>query len=174
MEENRETGKKKTMDISVLSHEITYRRYLLNKGKVKDLFENISIPEYIALHSIARESEESSIYGQKTYLKDISAKMELTMRQTSKMIGDMRDRGLLIWSHDGNGSAGTYVTITDSGQAMLQSQEEILKKYYGRVFEKFGKDNLILLLQLMKQLETVMSREMENLEVEKHDEGADE
>ena len=36
MEENRETGKKKTMDISVLSHEITYRRYLLNKGKVKD------------------------------------------------------------------------------------------------------------------------------------------
>ena len=69
MEENRETGKKKTMDISVLSHEITYRRYLLNKGKVKDLFENISIPEYIALHSIARESEESSIYGQKTYLK---------------------------------------------------------------------------------------------------------
>ena len=57
---------------------------------------------------------------------------------------------------------------------MLQSQEEILKKYYGRVFEKFGKDNLILLLQLMKQLETVMSSEMENLEVEKKDEGADE
>ena len=86
-----------TSDISVLSHEITYRRYLLNKGKVKELFQNISIPEYIALHSIAKRSDESSIYGQKTYLKDISAKMELSMRQTSKMIVELRDRGLLTW-----------------------------------------------------------------------------
>ena len=164
MEENRETGKKKTMDISVLSHEITYRRYLLNKGKVKDLFESISIPEYIALHSIARESEESSIYGQKTYLKDISAKMELTMRQTSKMIGDMRDRGLLIWSHDGNGSEGTYVTITPAGEEKLQEQEDVLKKFYGSVIESFGTEKLIQLLQLMQELETTMSLAFEKME----------
>ena len=164
MEENRETGKKKTMDISVLSHEITYRRYLLNKGKVKDLFENISIPEYIALHSIARESEESSIYGQKTYLKDTSAKMELTMRQTSKMIGDMRDRGLLIWSHDGNGSEGTYVTITPAGEEKLQEQEDVLKKFYGSVIESFGTEKLIQLLQLMQELETTMSLAFEKME----------
>ena len=169
MEENRETGKKKTMDISVLSHEITYRRYLLNKGKVKDLFENISIPEYIALHSIARESEESSIYGQKTYLKDISAKMELTMRQTSKMIGDMRDRGLLIWSHDGNGSEGTYVTITEAGEKLLEQQQVLFKDYYGRVIKKFGKENLIQLLNMMKQLETVMSSELEEMEEQEDD-----
>ena len=165
MEENRETGKKKTMDISVLSHEITYRRYLLNKGKVKDLFENISIPEYIALHSIARESEESSIYGQKTYLKDISAKMELTMRQTSKMIGDMRDRGLLIWSHDGNGSEGTYVTITTGGRELFRQQETVVKEFYGKVIEKFGADNMVQLLNLMKQLETLMKSEFEEREM---------
>ena len=53
-------------------------------------------------------------------------------------------------------------------------QEETLKKYYGKVFEKFGKDNLIQLLQLMKQLETIMSSEVENLEVNRDDNGADE
>ena len=65
------------------------------------------------------------------------------------------------------------MTITESGQNLLKNQEEILKNYYGKVFEKFGKDNLIQLLSLMKQLETVMSSEMENLEVDKNDDGAD-
>ncbi len=160
-------------DIIKLSNELTYQRHLFNREYRKDVFMKMSIPEYIALQYIALE-EASNIYSGRTYLKDLADKLQMTMRQTSKMVEKLRDDGYVVWSHDGNGSAGTYVTITDSGQAMLQSQEEILKKYYGRVFEKFGKDNLILLLQLMKQLETVMSSEMENLEVEKHDEGADE
>ena len=81
------------------------------------------------------------------------------------MIGNLRDKGLVTWSHDGNGSEGTYVTITEMGQKLLTEQEEILKAYYGKVIEKFGKDNLIQLLQLMKQLETVMSSEIEEMEV---------
>ena len=48
-----------------------------------------------------------------------------------------------------------------------------MKLYYSKVFEKFGKDNMIQLLQLMKQLETVMSSEMENLEVETDEYEAD-
>ena len=87
--------------------------------------------------------------------------MQLTMRQTSKMVGELQDRGLLQWSHDGNGSEGTYVTITELGQELLERQETMLKNYYGRVIEKYGKENLILLLQMMKQLESVMSSELE-------------
>ena len=30
---------KKTSDISVLSHEITYRRYLMDRGRIKEVFE---------------------------------------------------------------------------------------------------------------------------------------
>ena len=98
----------------------------------------------------------------------------MTMRQISKMVEKLRDAGYVVWSHDGNGSEGTYVTITESGQRMLKSQEEILKEYYGKVFETFGKDNLIQLLSLMKQLETVMRSEMEKLEGDKNDDGTDE
>ena len=45
-----------------------------------------------------------------------------------------------------------------------------MKKYYGNVIEKFGKQNLLSLLQLMKQLETVMSSEIEEMEAISEDE----
>ena len=167
---NELTRENVSSDIRVLSHEITYRRYLMNKGKIKELFEKLSIPEYIALYNIDMERELSSIYGEKTYLKDLSEKMELSMRQTSRMIGNLRDRGLLLWSHDGNGSEGTYVIITDSGKKLLKEQEEVLRKFYGNVIDKFGKEKLIQLLQLMKELETIMSGEFEDMEEENGEE----
>lgn len=151
-------------DIEKLAHELTYRRYLMSKGQVRDFFRNITIQEYIALHIIAMENETSDIYSGRTYLQDLSEKMQLTVRQTSRMAGELRDRGLILWSHDGNGSEGTYVTITDNGKELLQAQEEILKKYYVKVIERFGRENMIQLLQMMKQLETIMSSEMEEME----------
>ena len=96
--------------------------------------------------------------------------MQLTIRQTSKMMSDLKDRGLILWSHDGDGSEGTYVTITETGEKLLSEQEQVLKKYYGNVSEKFGKQNLLSLLQLMKQLETVMSSEIEEMEAISEDE----
>lgn len=150
-------------EIRKLSNELTYRRYLMNKGKMSDLFLKLSIPEYVALQNIAVESEKDSIYGGRTYLKDLADKMELSVRQTSNMIAGLKDRGLVHWSHDGNGSEGTYVTITEVGRQKLYEQEDILKDFYERVIEKYGKQNLIELLRLMKQLDTVMNGEMELL-----------
>ena len=160
-------------DIIKLSNELIYQRHLFNREYRKDFFMKMSIPEYISLQYIAME-EKSNIYSGRVYLKDLADKLQMTMRQISKIVEKLRDDGYVVWSHDGNGSEGTYVTITESGQSMLKNQEEILKKYYGKVFEKFGKDNLIQLLQLMKQLETVMSSEMEKLEGYKNDDGTDE
>lgn len=151
-------------EVVELSNELTYRRYLMNKGKIHGLFQKISIPEYVALHIVVEESESAVIYSGRTYLKELSEKMELTIRQTSKLIGELKERGLVQWSHDGNGSEGTYVTITEVGKNLFNEQEEILRKYYGKVIGKFGKENLIELLQLMKQLETVMSSEIEEME----------
>ena len=75
----------------------------------------------------------------------------------------------MLWSHDGNGSEGTYVTITENGQMLLNEQEEILKNFYGKVIQKYGKDNMIQLLQLLKQLETVMCSTMEEMEAAETD-----
>ena len=151
-------------EIGKLSNEMTYLRYLMNKGKVRDLFQKVTIPQYIALHMIEAESTSTVIYEGRTYLKDLADRMQLTIRQTSRLVSDLKERGLVEWSHDGVGSEGTYVTISENGQRFLEDQEEVLKVYYTRVIQKFGEQNLIELLQKMKQLETVMSSEIEEME----------
>lgn len=160
-EQNKTIGK---AELERLAHELTYRRYMMDRGKVRSLFKDIRIPEYIALYSIVQDRERSSIYGERTYLQELSEKMQLSMRQTSKMVGDLRDRGLVTWSHDGSGKDGTYVTITENGRKLLEKQELVVKDFYGKVIESFGKENLIGLLHQMKELETVMTREIEQME----------
>lgn len=150
-------------EIGELSNELTYRRYLMNKDKIRELFQKVSVAEYIALYKIAFQGENSSLYSGKTYLKELAEKMELTIPQTSKMVEGLQDRGLVLWSHDGDGSEGTYVMITENGQKLFKEQEDVLKSFYEKVVAKFGKEKLIQLLQLMQELDKVMGFELKDI-----------
>lgn len=161
----------KDPEVLNLANELALRRYLFNKEQGKRI---LSAPDYIALHIIRETQKAEEIYAGRTYLKDLAEKMQLSMRQISKMAGSLKERGLIIWSHDGNGSEGTYVTITETGEKLLIRQENMLREYYGRVIERYGKDNLIQLLRMMKQLETVMGSELEGTEVPDVYDGTDE
>ena len=66
------------------------------------------------------------------------------------------------------------MTITESGRKLLEKEEITLKKYYGNVIQEFGGDNMIHLLQMMKQLETIMSSEYERMEMAEDESGTDE
>lgn len=149
--------------ITELSNEFTYHRYLLNQGQLQSLFKDISIPQYIALYIISRSINAQNDGTGRTYLKDIAEELHLTVPKTSKMIGNLRDKGLISWLHDGNGSEGTYITITDSGIRLMEKQEGFLKEYYGRVIEKFGQENMVNLLQLMTQFEMIMDDELKGI-----------
>lgn len=153
-----------TANIAQLAHELTYRRYLLNNNRIRSFFQDLSIAEYLVLHIIKEAEQSENSFSERTYLKDLADKMHLTIRQSSRIAKALQDRGLLHWSHDGDGSEGTYVTITESGRNKLKEEEADLKEYYGKVIEKFGKDNLVQMLQLMKQFETVMSENTEGME----------
>lgn len=152
----------KRNDITELSNEVTYHRYLINQKQISDLFKDISIAEYIAMQNISKSAVADNNSSGRTYLQDIAGRLEISIPQTSEMIGRLRDRGLVLWGHDGNGSEGTYVTITESGIKLMNQQENVLKGYYSRIIEKFGEDNLLSLLQLMKQLESVIDSELSN------------
>lgn len=152
------------VELDRIANELTYQRYLMNEGQIRNFFRKMSIPEYIALQRIASQGEKSDVCPGKTYLKTLSKKMNLTMHQTSKMVENLADQGLVLWQHDGNGSEGTYVTITSSGQRLLREQTAILREYYRKVMERFGKENLVQLLELMKQLQSVMNGEIEALQ----------
>ena len=153
-------GNREKMDALKLGNELTTRRYLFNKVQVS---KALNVPDYIAMRIIMGTEESGDIYDGRTYLTDISDKMQITIRQASKMISGLKDRGLVKWVHDGNGSEGTYVTITESGRQLFLQQEKMIKEFYEKVIEKFGEDNLVQLLNLMKQLETYMESEMEEM-----------
>ena len=82
-------------DIIKLSNELIYQRHLFNREHRKDVFMKMSIPEYIALQYIAME-ETSDIYAGRVYLKDLADKLQMTMRQISKMVEKLRDVGYVL------------------------------------------------------------------------------
>ena len=142
---------------------------MFNQVQITALFGEISVPEYIALHSISGSISKNGAGAEKTYLRDIANELHLSIPKASKMIRQLRDKGFLSWGHDGNGEDGTYVTITESGAALMERQERILKDYYGRVIEKFGEEKLVSLFGLMKELENVMDHELHERNGEIHD-----
>lgn len=144
-------------DLGQLSNEITYQKYLMNRAGMRGLFDEISIPGYMVLCMAAKDDQE-----QKIYLREIAEKLQLSISQTSKIIGSLRDKGLLIWTHDGKGRQGTYISITDAGRKKVEKQEETLKDFYENVIEQFGKEDFICLLQMMHRLETIMKEEIEH------------
>ena len=97
---------KKINDISNLSTLITYHRYMFSKDQAEILFKNIAIPEYIALEEI-----KDSLENGKVYLKVISDNMKISISKASKIVTSLKEKGLVQWSHDGDGSEGMFLLL---------------------------------------------------------------
>jgi DNA-binding MarR family transcriptional regulator len=159
------------VDLTNLSNELMYRRFLVNNDEVRQFFYELTVPEYIALNLIIENEANDPIYGGKTYLSDLAERLQRPMRTISSIARNLRDKGFVIWSHDGDGEQGTYVTITEEGRSIEEKHQQVTKEFYGRVIEKFGRQNMVELLNLMKQLDTVMTVELENSKQEGNGDG---
>lgn len=164
MQENQKNKHLSEPDILKLSNELIYRRYVMGREHVRNFFRDLNIQDYIALHFIREAETSRNDRAGRTYLKELAGRMKADLRQVSKMAGSLNDRGLVVWSHDGNGSEGTYVILTEYGEKILAEQEAALRNYYGNVIEAYGRENLLQLFGLMERLETVMSQEAEYAE----------
>ncbi len=145
-------------EIVPLAYELVYRRYSMNRDRSSDLFDELSRPEYIALHNIAGDMTEEAAYENKVYLSDLAERMEATIQAVSSLASKMKSQGYVKWSHDGAGEEGTYVVITPSGYKAMKDQENRMKKHYAKVIRKFGKERLTALLKEMKELDEVMEQ----------------
>lgn len=141
--------------VNKLAYDLTYQRYLLNKDKVNYLFNDLSVGDYVVLHTVLG-------FEYKAYLEKIGEKLNLSISKMSNVATNLKNRGLITWSHDGDGSEGTYLTVTETGLKLIDKQEEKLKNYYERVINRFGLKNTVDLIGKMTALETIMEEEMEN------------
>ena len=141
--------------INKLAYDLTYQRYLLNKDKANYLFNDLSGGDYVVLHTVL-------CFEDKAYLEKLGEKLNLSISKMSNVATNLKNRGLVIWSHDGDGSEGTYLTVTETGLKLMDKQEDKLKNYYERVINRFGLKNTVELIGKMTALETIMEEEMEN------------
>ena len=137
-------------------HEVEKLAYAMTRDIVHDLFTELSLSDYIALHSIAEAAGQGGS-AEQTYLRDLAERLEMPIPKASKMVRKLHERGLVFWSHSGDGRDGTYVVITDSGAQAMARQAGILNAYYRRVIEAFGYENLKNLLEQISRLEDVMN-----------------
>lgn len=152
-------------DVTQLSHEVIYQRYLMHTRQFEDMFQILSVSEYILLQTICELGRDVDGCVGRTYLRDLAQKMQLTMRNTSQKVSLLCERGLVVWTHDDNGSEGTYVTVTQTGEKLLQQQNRVCKEYYEAVIAQFGEQNMVDLIEQMRQLERVMNRVRKEMEV---------
>ena len=147
-----------------ITYELIYQRFLINNEKLRKHLTDLTVEQYMALHIIAGKNPADPVYAGRTYLNDLSVSLKMSIHRTSKIVAALRDKGLITWSHDGDGADGTYALITPEGRIFIDNQEKNLKDYYERVIRKFGRGNIIKLLQMMKELETVLNSELEETE----------
>lgn len=148
-------------DTASLSHELIMRRYIFDRQRILDALDRLTLVEYIALHYM-HENERTS---DRTYLKDICEHMEIPTRMGSRLMTKLKGRGLISWSHDGDGSDGTYTVLTDTGNALLEDQDIRFKDYFDNVIEEFGKDRMYEMLTLLREFEDILDSQ-----VRQHDE----
>ncbi|SDB06114.1 hypothetical protein [Eubacterium oxidoreducens] len=146
-------------EIVRLFNELTYRRYLVNKDQFQQILKGVRLQEYIVLYHISQKASKMDECDGKMYLEELSKMMSMPMSMTSKMVRKLQERGLVYWTHDGDGSEGTYAIITKAGWALMEQQAENAKAYYGTVLKEFGKEKMIELISLMKQLDEVLDNE---------------
>lgn len=150
-------------DLGVLSNEITYRKYLMERINLKKLYKKISVVDYNAMQAIMRLNERYE-ESEKIYLRDIAQELKQPIDRVSQMIEKLRDKGMIKWTHDGKGEKGTYIQITDRGVSVVEEQHEVLKRFYGRVMERYGKDKFVQMLNMISELEDIMNDESEKFE----------
>lgn len=151
-------------DIVNLSNELLYQRFIFNREQIFQFLNELSMQEYVALHIMDDNEEGMPVDQARTYLQDLTERMNLTVRKTSTMVKQLKERGLVSWKHDGDGSEGTYVVLTDMGRKMLRSQEERMIDYFSNVIVEFGIDRVIELLTLWRELEGIMRNEIRKRE----------
>ena len=78
-------------EVEKLAYAMTRQRYLLNRDIVHDLFTELSLSDYIALHSIAEAAGQGGS-AEQTYLRDLAERLEMPIPKASKMVRKHQER----------------------------------------------------------------------------------
>lgn len=157
--ENDVLGKLAEKDILDIAAALTLHSYSIHRLGMQNLFQKMAAEDYVTLSRLVRAMKEGEC--DRLYLSQISQELGLPIGRVSRTVRLLKERGLVLWTHDGTGSDGTYIQITDNGLALLKEQQEALARFYADVIGRFGKERFMHLLEELDELEKTMNGQTE-------------
>jgi DNA-binding MarR family transcriptional regulator len=130
----------------------------------KKLFQKMSSADFVFMWMFAWHTKNTG--ADRMYLTEVAQRLKLPMHTVTKIVKELKAKGLVQWKFDGTGEDGTYILLTEDSLADTMEQATILRTFYQRVIEQYGEEEFIALLGQVAKLEELITREIDKLEVE--------
>lgn len=134
---------------------------LFHSPALRRLFQANASDEYALIWLLSKHTKDTG--SEKIYLKDMVRELGLPMYKVSAITRSLQDKGLVQWTHDGNGEEGTYILLTDTALTSVQTHRQAMRAYHQRVVAAYGEEKFLHLLGEITQLEDIMRQEAEKI-----------
>lgn len=134
---------------------------LFHSPALRRLFQENASDEYALIWLLSKHTKDSG--SEKIYLKDMVKELNLPLPKVTAIARSLQGKGLVRWTHDGNGEDSTYILLTDTALTSVQTHRQALRKYHQRVVSAFGEERFLHLLSEIAQLEEILRQEAEKV-----------
>ena len=132
---------------------------LFHSPALRRLFQANASDEYALIWLLSKHTQDTG--SEKIYLKDMVRELNLPLPKVTAIARSLQSKGLVRWTHDGNGQEGTYILLTDTAITSVQARRQALRDYHQRVVAAYGEEKFLHLLGEITQLEEIMRQEAE-------------
>lgn len=145
--------------LSTLTPEQTDK--LFHSPDMRRLFQKNASDEYALIWLLSKHMKDSG--SEKIYLKDMVREMNLPLPKVTAIARSLQNKGLVTWTHDGNGEEGTYIMLTELAVSSVRTRRQTLRSYHQRVVSAFGEERFLHLIGEIAQLEEILKQEAEKV-----------
>ena len=134
---------------------------LFHSPALRRLFQENASDEYALIWLLSKHTQDSG--SEKIYLKDMVKELNLPLPKVTAIARSLQSKGLVRWTHDGNGEEGTYILLTETALSSVQARRQTLRRYHQQVVAAFGEERFLHLLGEIAQLEEILRQEAEKV-----------
>lgn len=113
--------------------------FFLDNFNIDRVFNTIQRADYVFLYYI--QSRKEAAPEGKVYLSDLAEAMHLKMPQVSKAVGQLQDKGYVMWETD-DAAGRTYVELTSRATELMASERAWIKRCYEAIRAEIGDEEL--------------------------------
>lgn len=124
-------------------------------------FQQLKPPEYIALHIVDQYHQQNpDVPG--IYVSEFASRLGIALPAASKILKHLEKHGWLKRTVDPANRRNTFVSLTDEGAALVESETAYCSEMSRRIFTRMGEENTTLLLGGINRLLDLIEEEFQS------------